>query len=85
MIVQDVCLINRSPNQQLNDQFGTSIQNAQQPVKNRWGNKIKLHYAERDFSTNLIKYKININDIDKYLELKYNKTSLAEAIEANNT
>ena len=53
-------------------------------AKNRWGSKIRLHYAERDFSTNLIKYRINIDNIDKYFEIKYNKTSLAEAIEANN-
>lgn len=51
-------------------------------VKETWGDKVQLDYAERDFETDLIKYEINIGNLDNYLKLKYNKTSLTEAINA---
>ena len=49
-------------------------------VKEIWGDKVNLHYAEKDFETNSIKYKINISSIDGYSNLEYNIDSLKEIL-----
>ena len=49
-------------------------------IKRLYGDKARIDYIERDFERNIIKYEINIPDVDNYLSVKYTKESLLEAL-----
>lgn len=45
-------------------------------VKKIYGNKIQVDFIQRDFEKNIIRYEINIDNIDNYLDINYTKDSL---------
>jgi len=54
-------------------------------AKRLYGDKVLVDYIERDFERNIIKYEINIPNIDNYLSMKYTEKSLLEAINSSYT
>ena len=49
-------------------------------IKKIFGDKVNVDYIERDFEKKVIKYEINVNNIDSCLTLKYTKESLEKVI-----
>lgn len=49
-------------------------------VKKLYGNKIEVDFIQRDFEKNIIKFEINIDSIDSYLNIDYTKDSLMEKL-----
>jgi len=45
-------------------------------IKNKFGKKVTIYLVEGDFEKNTINFKMNIDNIDNYIKLKYNKNSL---------
>jgi hypothetical protein len=49
-------------------------------LKEEFGKKIEIHFIEKNFKHDIIQFKVNIDNIDKYIDFKYNIKSLEELL-----
>lgn len=50
-------------------------------LKLDFGNKIMVYYVQKDYKHDIQKFKINIENIDKHLKMRYTRESLAEILQ----
>ena len=61
------------------EQFFASKRNANK-LKEIYGNRIQLWFIEKNFQMNDIRFKVNIDNIDNYLEVNYTKEQLEKSL-----